>query len=89
MPDIAFQSLKQACHQQVLWLQAHAAEYERGKCQLLESCDGAIKDKSAEIAEQFRHQANNLQAVIDAYERLVAKQNPSSSALIHSDGSPP
>ena len=73
MPETVLHSLKQACHQQVLWLHAHASAYEEGRCQHLEVCDGVVADKSLEIAEQFRHQANNLQAVMEAYERLLTK----------------
>lgn len=73
MPDSVLNSLKHACHQQIVWLQTHASAYEDGRCQHLEICDGVEADKSAEIAEQFRHQANNLQAVMDAYERLLTK----------------
>lgn len=73
MPDIALQALKQACHRQVTWLQARADAYEQGKCRHLEIENGQSCDRSQDVAEQFRHQAANLQAVMDAYERLVSK----------------
>jgi hypothetical protein len=73
MTDAAFEALKLACHRQVLWLQDHAAAYEQGKCRHLKTDDGVSKDASMQAAEELRHQANNLQAVISAYERLRAK----------------
>jgi len=72
MSDIALQSLKQACHHHVQWLQEKAEDFEQGRCQRLKIVEG-MYDKSTEIAEEFRHQANNLLAVIKAYERLLTK----------------
>ncbi len=74
MPDAAFEALKQACHSQISWLLAQAVEYENGRCQHHLTTDGNFADISGEIAEQLRHQANNLQTVINAYERLRPKQ---------------
>lgn len=73
MPDIALRALKQACERQVTWLQARAEGYEQGRCRHLEIENGQTRDRSQDVAEQFRHQAGNLQAVMDAYERLLAK----------------
>jgi hypothetical protein len=70
MTDAAFEALKLACQRQVIWLQNYAAAYERGTCQHLKAGGGVSQDISLEVAEEFRHQANNLQAVISAYERL-------------------
>jgi hypothetical protein len=73
MTDAAFEALKLACHRQVAWLQDHATAYEQGKCRHLKTKDGVSHDVSMQTAEEFRHQASNIQAVISAYERLRIK----------------
>ncbi|HEY4275995.1 MAG TPA: hypothetical protein VGM68_10955 [Rhizomicrobium sp.] len=72
MPDTAFQALKIACRHQIHWLNAQATAYEQGRAQHIEIGANGGSEISENVAEQFRHQANNLQAVIDAYERLRA-----------------
>ena len=73
MIDTAFEALKLACHRQVLWLQDYAEGYEQGKYKQLKTVNGVSQDISMQTAEEFRHQANNVQAVISAYERLRVK----------------
>jgi hypothetical protein len=73
MPDTAFQALKDACRRQIDWLHAQASAYEQGSARHIQTRAGTSQDVSADIAGEFRHQANNLQAVIDACERLRAR----------------
>jgi hypothetical protein len=73
MSDIALASLKHACDQQISWLRTHADELESGACHYLKPQKGITQDISNQIAEDFRHQANNLKAVMDAYARLLSK----------------
>jgi hypothetical protein len=70
MTDAAFQALKVACQRQISWLQEYALAYEQGNSRHLKLDGNASHDVSMEVAEEFRHQANNLQTVIAAYERL-------------------
>jgi hypothetical protein len=64
---------KHACGEQVAWLLAIAITYESGNCQQLETVDGITRNTSATIAEEFRHEANNLQTVMNAFERLASR----------------
>lgn len=73
MTDTVFEALKIACHRQVLWLQDYAEGYEQGKYKQLKTANGVSQDISIQTAEEFRHQANNIQAVISAYEHLRVK----------------
>jgi hypothetical protein len=63
MPDKALEVLKVAYREQVEWMHARAEEYENGTCQHHVMQGAAVHNKSAELAEEFRHRANNLQAV--------------------------
>jgi hypothetical protein len=73
MPEKALALLKAAYREQVEWMHARAEEYETGKTQHHEMQDSVLDNKSVELAAELRHRANNLQAVIDSYERLISK----------------
>jgi hypothetical protein len=73
MPEKALEMLKAAYREQVAWMHARAEEYESGKTQHHEMQGSNVQNKSAELAAELRHRANNLQAVIDSYERLISK----------------
>ncbi len=74
MPNrLVLEALKQAYCDQVAWMQARAEEYETGKCQHHEMDGPFPLDKSTELAEEYRHRANNLRATMDAFERLMSK----------------
>lgn len=75
MPDNAFEALKTAFQHHVAWLQSQAAAYEQGKCQHIAPEGNHARDTSREIAEELQHQANNLEAVLAAYERLRRKNS--------------
>jgi hypothetical protein len=76
MPDKALEALKQACSNQIAWLRKHATALEAGSNRYLVRTSDADEDRSALIAEDFHHQANNLSAIIQAYERLLLRQAP-------------
>jgi hypothetical protein len=76
MPDKALEALKVAYKQHVEWLHSHAEKLETGKFEHLDHDSGAAMNKSTELAQDFRHRANNLDALIQAYERLISKHSP-------------
>ena len=73
MADAAFEALKLACDRQVAWLLGYATAYEQGTCMHVNTEGGGSEDLSIKAAEEFRHQANHIRAVISAYERLRSK----------------
>ncbi len=73
MPEKALEALKAAYRDHVAWMHVHADKLETGKSQHHETDGTYVRDKSRELAEDFRHRANNLQAMIDAYERLKGR----------------
>jgi hypothetical protein len=73
MPDKGLAALKQAYQQHVEWMHTHAEKLETGKVQHLEQDGHLVVNRSQELAEDFRHRANNLLALIEAYERLSTK----------------
>jgi hypothetical protein len=75
MPENPLTTLKAAYLNHVHWMHSHAADLESGKSQHHVAEGTLIVNKSAELAEEFRHRANNLLAMIEAYERLSEKGN--------------
>jgi hypothetical protein len=75
MSDNAFAALKQSFLIQITWMQAHAEKLESGKCQCSEMDGPTVHNRSLELAEDFRHRANNLKAAVEAYERLVDRNS--------------
>jgi hypothetical protein len=69
MPQASLDALLTAYREQALWLVTQAAEFENGHRKIMA---GDI-DLSAQTAEEYRHKAGNLHAIIAAYERLHAK----------------
>jgi hypothetical protein len=74
MSEAALKALREAYLEQVAWMHARAEELESGKCQHHVMEGGRVRNKSQELAEEFRHRARNLQAAIDAYDRLSLKR---------------
>jgi hypothetical protein len=73
----ALTALKAAYLEHVRWMHNHADELESGKSQHHVAEGTLIVNKSDELAQEFRHRANNLHAMIDAYERQAGKGDPS------------
>ena len=64
-------SLLRACLQaQQVWLVTKANELQSGNLKASRPADGTDIDVSVKLAEEYQHRANNLQAVIECYERL-------------------
>jgi hypothetical protein len=74
MPQASLIALLSAYRDQSDWLETQAAAFETGQRKLLAvDASGSELDLSAETAQEYRHKAGNLQAIIIAYERLHAK----------------
>jgi hypothetical protein len=75
MPDKALAALKAAYKQHVEWMHSHAEKLEAGNFQHLDNNSGTAVNKSVELAQDFHHRANNLDALIEAHERLTSKSS--------------
>jgi hypothetical protein len=53
------------------WLEMQAREFDSGHFRPLTGSE----DESAEIAASYRHKLKNVEAVVQAYHRLAAKEN--------------
>jgi hypothetical protein len=73
MPQASLDALLSAYREQALWLIAQAAEFENGHRKIIAEGPQGNIDLSAQTAEEYRHKAGNLHAIIAAYERLHAK----------------
>ena len=75
MPHASLHALIVAYQAQIDWLLIQAAEFEKGERRLTGQMRGKDVDLSANIAAEYRHKAGNMQAILQAYERLHAKGN--------------
>ena len=73
MPQASLHALLAAYQAQIDWLLTQAAEYESGERKLMGPMRGTEVDLSANIAAEYRHKAGNMEAILEAYERLHAK----------------
>jgi len=74
MPLASLEALLAAYRGQAVWLIAKAHDLEQGTRKLIAvTAEGDI-DISKETADEYRHMAGNLHAIIAAYERLHAKK---------------
>jgi hypothetical protein len=73
MPQAAQEHLLLAYKHQIDWLLALADEFESGARRLMGKVAGQEIDLTPNVAEECRHRAGNMQAVLQAYERLHAK----------------
>ena len=73
MPHASLHALIVAYQAQIDWLLIQAAEFEKGERRLTGQMRGKDVDLSANIAAEYRHKAGNMQAILQAYERLHAK----------------
>jgi len=70
---IALEALKAAYRGQCSWLTAWANELEAGRIRVVSGSNSVSIDITAQTARDYRHRAHNLEAIIAAYDRLVAK----------------
>ena len=73
MRDKHLDALRAAYLKHITWMHEHAEKYESGKAQHLEHDGSQVVNRSQELAEEFRHRANNLEAHLNAYERLSSR----------------
>ena len=73
MPQASLNALIVAYQAQIDWLLTQAAEFESGERKLTGGMRGKEIDLSANVAAEYRHKAGNMQAILEAYERLHAK----------------
>jgi hypothetical protein len=73
MPQASLNALLVAYHAQIDWLLAQAAEFETGQRKVSGKIGGKEVDISPNIAAEYRHKAGNMQAIMQAYDRLHAK----------------
>ena len=66
--------LRTSLEAQQAWLTARADELQSGALKAILPRDGGDVDVSAAMAEDYRHRANNLQTVIQCYERMRARE---------------
>jgi len=73
MPQASLHALIHAYQAQIEWLITQATEFESGERKLTGGMRGKEVDLSANIAPEYRHKPGNMQAILEAYERLHAK----------------
>jgi len=74
MPKASLHALIVAYQAQIDWLIAQAADFESGARKVTGRIGGKDVDISPNIAAEYRHKAGNMEAVMQAYERLHAKE---------------
>jgi len=73
MPQASLHALLLAYQTEIGWLLAQAEEFETGQRKITGKVAGQEVDISASYAAEYRHKAGNMQAVLQAYERLHAQ----------------
>jgi hypothetical protein len=73
MPQASLNALLVAYRSQIDWLLAQAEEFESGQRKVAGRVVGKEVDISQAYANEYRHKAGNLEAVLEAFERLHAK----------------
>jgi hypothetical protein len=74
MPQASLQALLNAYQAEIDWLLVQAAEFESGARKLTGQMRGKEIDLSPNIAAEYRHKAGNMQAILQAYERLHPRE---------------
>jgi hypothetical protein len=73
MPQASLHALLDAYQHQIDWLLASADDLETGARRYTGKIAGQEIDLTGNLIAEYRHRAGNLQAVLQAYERLHAK----------------
>jgi hypothetical protein len=73
MPQASLNALIVAYQAQIDWLLVQAEEFETGQRKAFGKVGGEDVDISSNYAAEYRHKAGNMQAIMQAYERLHAK----------------
>jgi hypothetical protein len=73
MPQSSLNALIAAYQAQSDWLIVQAEEFETGQRKVFGKVGGQDVDISSSYAAEYRHKAGNMQAIMQAYERLHAQ----------------
>ena len=73
MPKASLYAMIGAYQAQIEWLITQATEFESGERKITGQLNRHEIDLSATTAAEYRHKAGNMQAILEAYERLHAK----------------
>jgi len=73
MPQASLNALVVAYQSQIDWLLTQAVKFESGQRKIMARMRGKEVDLSANVAAEYRHKAGNMQAILQAYERLHSK----------------
>jgi len=73
MPQASLHALLVAYQSQIDWLLTQAQEFESGQRKISGRIGGKEVDISPNIAAEYRHKAGNMEAIMQAYERLHSK----------------
>ena len=73
MPKASEEHLLLANKHQIDWLLALADEFDGGARRVMGHVAGKEIDLTSSLAAECRHRAGNMQAVLQAYERLHAQ----------------
>jgi hypothetical protein len=79
MPKASLHALIVAYQAQIDWLLTQAADFESGERKVFARIGGKDVDLSENIAVEYRHKAGNMQAIMQAYERLHSKEENGAS----------
>ena len=74
MPQASLNALIDAYQAQIDWLLRQAEEFDKAERRVMADMGGKAIDLSPNIAAEYRHKAGNMQAILEAYERLHAKE---------------
>ena len=70
MPQASLNAMVVAYGDLAKWLLAQAEDFETGDRKLVARMRGYNLDLTANYVAEYRHKANNLLAILQAYERL-------------------
>ena len=70
MPTASLHALISAYQAQIEWLLIQAEEFESAMRKVSGKVGGKEVDITAAFAAEYRHKAGNMQAIMEAYERL-------------------
>jgi hypothetical protein len=73
MPQASLNALLIAYQTEIAWLIAQAEEFETGQRKVTGKIAGQEVDISSNYAAEYRHKAGNMQAILEAYDRLHAR----------------
>lgn len=73
MPQASLLALLTAYRTQIDWLLVQAEEFETAQRKVSGQVGGKDADLSSSFAAEYRHRAGNMEAILQAYDRLHAR----------------